>query len=65
MDRNGKWSEITRGDFLAVAGAMGIKKAGSIIDRVNGVVQNWSKYAKETGVAAKLWKAIKQTLITI
>ena len=62
---NGKRSNITRNDFLLAAKQMNIKKAGSIIDQVNGVVQSWSKYALETGVEVRLGKAIKQTLIKI
>jgi serine/threonine-protein kinase HipA len=60
---NGKRTDITRDDFMSVARQMNIKKAGSIIDRVNDAVQNWSKYAKKTGVSSNLEKAIMQTLL--
>lgn len=62
---NGKRSEITRSDFLAAAEAMGIKKAGSIIDQSYDVVQKWGRYAKQAGIGAKLEKSIKSTLIRI
>ena len=44
---------------------MNIKKDKIIIDQVNDAVQNWSKYAKETGVAGKLEKSIRQTLLKV
>jgi serine/threonine-protein kinase HipA len=62
---NGKRTDITRSDFLEVAKQMNIKKDKIIIDQVNDTVQNWSKYAKETGVAGKLEKAIRQTLLKV
>jgi len=62
---NGKRMDITRDDFLEVAKQMNIKKDKIIIDQVNDAVQNWSKYAKETGVAGKLEKSIRQTLLKV
>jgi serine/threonine-protein kinase HipA len=62
---NGKRADITRDDFLAVSRQMNIKKSVSIIDQVNDTVQNWSSYAKETGVAATLEKAIRNTLLKV
>jgi serine/threonine-protein kinase HipA len=62
---NGKRTNITRDDFLSVARQMNIKKAGIIIDQVNDMVQNWTRYAKKTEVSAKLEKAIRQTLLKV
>jgi serine/threonine-protein kinase HipA len=62
---NGKRSDIKRTDFLEAAKQMNIKKASPIIDQVNDAVQNWSRYAKETGVAGTLEKAIRVTLLKI
>jgi serine/threonine-protein kinase HipA len=62
---NGKSINITRDDFMTVARQMNIKKAGSIIDRVNEVVGDWNHYAGETGVEAKLLNAIGKTLIQL
>jgi serine/threonine-protein kinase HipA len=62
---NGKRTDITRDDFLETAKQMNIKKAGIIIDHVNNTIQNWSSYARETGVAARLDKAIRQTLLKV
>jgi serine/threonine-protein kinase HipA len=62
---NGKRSNITRDDFMEVAKQMNIRRAGALIDRVNGVVREWSKYAEKTGVEKELKEAIKSTLIKI
>ena len=62
---NGKRENFTRNDFIILAKQMNIKKAESIINHVNDIVQNWKKYAKETEVENKLSKAINETLINI
>ena len=62
---NGKRSGITKSDFLAVAEAMGIKRAGSITGQINDTVQSWDKYAKETAVDSKVKKTVKSTLIKL
>ena len=62
---NGRRLDITRSDFLAVAKAMSVRKAEEITDQVNDVVQNWSKYAGETGVDSEIRKAVKSTLIKL
>ena len=50
---------------MAVAKAMNVRKAKDIIDQVNDVVQNWSKYAAETGVDGEIEKAVKSTLLKL
>ncbi|MDR9417471.1 type II toxin-antitoxin system HipA family toxin [Gracilimonas sp.] len=60
---NGKRKEITREDLLTVAKSMNIKKAKSIIDQVNEIVNDWDEYAKEVGVESRLREAIGETLI--
>jgi serine/threonine-protein kinase HipA len=62
---NGKRSNIGRDDFLQVARQMNVKKAASLIARVNETVQDWDKYAKETGVENKLRETIKSTLLKL
>lgn len=62
---NGRRLDITRNDFLAVANAMNVRKAKEIIDQVNVVVQDWSKYARETGVDSDIEKEVKSTLIKV
>jgi serine/threonine-protein kinase HipA len=60
---NGKRTNITREDLLAVAKQMNIKKAGAIIDTIAQIVGNWEYYANQSGVEPKLQDAIKQTLL--
>lgn len=62
---NGKRQNITRDDFLSVAKQMSIKKAPTIIDQINKIVQNWSHYADRVEVSHELESAIQKTLINI
>jgi serine/threonine-protein kinase HipA len=65
MSVNGKRKKIGRDDFLAVAKSMNIKKATSIIEHVNDVIQHWDAYAKEVEVDKKLAGAIGKTLLSV
>lgn len=58
MSINGKRSDITRADLLAVAKDMNIKKAEAIIDEVLAGVKSWKKWAKQAGVDPKQVAAI-------
>lgn len=58
MSINGKRSDITRTDLLAVAKDMNIKKAEAIIDEVLAGVKSWRKWAKQAGVDPKQVAAI-------
>jgi len=62
---NGKRDGINRADLLSVARQMNIKKADGIVTAVQEVVNNWSRYAKETGVEPDLEKAIQGTLLQL
>jgi len=62
---NGKREGINRADLLAVAKQMNIKKADGLIAEVQGVVDNWMKYASDTKVEKELAKAIAATLLKI
>ena len=62
---NGKREGITRGDLLALAEGVNVKKAGQVIDEVQAVVNRWSEYAEEVGVRAELRDAIEGTLIEL
>jgi serine/threonine-protein kinase HipA len=62
---NGKRSNITRQDLMAVAKRMNIKKAEQIIDEVVGIVSDWKSYAKKIDVDNKLTTAIQKTLPVI
>jgi serine/threonine-protein kinase HipA len=59
---NGKRDNIEKGDLLAVAKQMNIKKAEAIIDEIGAVISNWNHYAKQVGVEKTLRKAIEKTL---
>lgn len=62
---NGKRSNITRDDLLAVAKNMNIKKAPAILNQIKETVASWKNYAAETKVAPKLRDAIAQTIIPL
>lgn len=62
---NGKRKDITRDDFLSVAGNMNIKKAVNIITQINEKVKDWQSYAEETKVKPELRDAIHKTLIDL
>ena len=55
---NGKRSNITTADLLAVARTVTIKKAAAIIDEVKTAVGNWADYAAQTKVEERLLKGI-------
>ena len=63
MSINGKWSDITRADVMAVAANMNIKRPAEIIEQVTNAVANWPQRAKETGIPNKVAKAIASTHI--
>ncbi|CAN5124956.1 hypothetical protein BH23BAC3_BH23BAC3_35410 [soil metagenome] len=60
---NGKRTGITRGDLLTVAESVNIKKADSIIDQVQSVVNRWNEFAESVNVRPELRGAIAKTLI--
>lgn len=62
---NGKRSNITRDDLLAVAKNMNIKKATAILNQIKETVASWKNFAAETKVAPKLRDAIGQTLVLL
>jgi serine/threonine-protein kinase HipA len=62
---NGRRLDIKLEDLMSVAKAMNVRKAKDIIEQVNDVVQNWSKYAGETGVDGEIEMAVKSTLLKL
>ena len=62
---NGKRQGITRDDLLSVAKQMNIKRGSNIVNQINEVVSNWSRYAEETYVIPELRDAINSTLINL
>lgn len=61
MSINGKFTDITRADLLAVASNMNIKRPQEIIEKVISAVANWPKQAKEVGIPADITQAIAST----
>lgn len=64
MSINGKRTDITRDDLLAVAKDIGIKKAEAIIDEVKAGVKTWKKCAKKAEVDAKQVEMIGKMHLT-
>lgn len=62
---NGKRAGITRGDLLALAEGVNVKKAGQVIDEVQAVVNRWQEYAERVGVRSELRDAIGETLVRL
>lgn len=62
---NGKREGITRGDLLALAEAVNVKKADQVIDEVQAVVNRWPEYAERVGVRSELRDAIGETLVRL
>lgn len=60
---NGKRDEISKKDMLMLAENANIEGAGKIIDEINDVVSDWTKYAKSVDVSKQLMNSIDDTLI--
>lgn len=61
MSLNGKRSDITRNDLLAVAKNMNIKKADRIIDQVIDAVSTWRTEASAYDIAPEVVDMIEKT----
>ena len=59
---NGKRTNITTADLLAVAKTVTIKKAAAIIDEVKTAVSNWAEYAAQTNLEERILKGIAKEL---
>jgi serine/threonine-protein kinase HipA len=62
---NGKREAFDRTDLLSVAKQMTIKKAEAILNDIKLIIQDWNKYAKQTGVDLVLGESIKKTLMPL
>jgi serine/threonine-protein kinase HipA len=62
---NGKRTNITKDDLLAIAKSVSVKKAAEIIDEINAVVSQWKQYADEVSVSPALRDQIAETLIRL
>ena len=60
---NGKRSNISKDDLLAVGFQMNVKKAKLIVDQIEAVVKKWVEFAEEALVEPKLRDAITTTLL--
>ena len=63
MSINNKWDNITRADLIAVAEAMHIKKADSIINETCDAVSMWTTIAKELDIPSNMIAKIDDTLL--
>jgi serine/threonine-protein kinase HipA len=64
MSIQGKRSDITREDLLAVAKEMNIRKANAIIDEVVAGVKGWKTFAKKAEMDMKQAQVIMGLLRT-
>ncbi|MCF0183006.1 MAG: type II toxin-antitoxin system HipA family toxin [Bacteroidaceae bacterium] len=62
---NGKQSDFTREDLMAVATNIGIRNAYEIIDSITDVVGNWSDIAQDCGVRDEHRKQIAAQLLLL
>lgn len=60
---NGKRTDITKEDLLAIGKGVSVKKAADIIEEISAVVRRWKSYADDVGVSPKLRDAIAATLV--
>jgi serine/threonine-protein kinase HipA len=58
MSINGKRDDFTRQDLLAVADAISLSRAQTIIDDVTSAVESWPEFAATAGVPDRLAQEI-------
>jgi serine/threonine-protein kinase HipA len=51
MSVNGKFTEITRADLLAVAERFGIGSASKVLKQVVEAISSWHDFAKQSAVS--------------
>jgi serine/threonine-protein kinase HipA len=61
MSINGKRDDFTQADLTSAAKQFGIKDGGSIVEQIVAAVSNWTKFAKEAGVALEQSRGIAKT----
>jgi serine/threonine-protein kinase HipA len=62
---NGKRTDITRADLLAIGKTIKYKKAGETIDAISHTISQWKTFADEVKVSPKLREAIAGTMILL
>ncbi|MBR1873040.1 MAG: type II toxin-antitoxin system HipA family toxin [Bacteroidales bacterium] len=63
LSLNGKTTDFTTGDLLAVADHMGIRRAHGIISEIRDTVAQWRTFAKDAGVREEHIEQIQQNLL--
>ena len=61
MSINGKWTDITRADLMAVASSMHINRPDEIIEQVQDAVAAWPKAARKAEIPDDTMRAIQKT----
>jgi len=62
---NGKRTNITKNDLIGIGDSIKCKKASVIIDEINDTVNQWQKFAEETGVIPSLRDEIAKSLLNM
>ena len=62
---NGKRTDITKADLLAIGKTIGNKKAAETIEEISNTVSQWKGFADEVKVSPKLRDEIDGTLIRL
>lgn len=60
MSVNGKFTAITRADFLTVGERFGVGSAATVLREVREVVDNWNQYATEAGLTPDKAQKIRE-----
>ena len=63
MSINGKRSNITKEDLIAIGKSIRNKKAEATLEEISDTVSNWKRFADEVKVVPKLRDEIGKTLI--
>jgi serine/threonine-protein kinase HipA len=62
---NSKRSNIIKKDLMVIGESIKCKKAAVIIDEINDTINQWQKFAEETGVIPSLRDEIAKTLLNL
>lgn len=62
---NGKRTDITKADLLAIGESIRSKKASVIIDEINDTVNQWKEFAKEVDLKPTLRDEIGRTILNL
>lgn len=65
MSLNGKVSNFTLEDLLAVGKSMGIRECRLIVEQIRETIAGWSSYARQAGVKSEHREMIEKNLIVL